>query len=163
VLKIRTYPNSGSPSACAEIAIRPKERSAKIQTEIERELLRQKDRDHHWEDLVDVSLRCMFLYSVLIFFKFRRCIKRFRSRFPLACPSIFPYLFAIMSMILVVFALSRGCFSAPISSNSTSPSVTAPLQSQPDVRGTFQLVASCLITSTMCVWTSLYVLEHARK
>lgn len=56
-LRIRTHGGDlASPSAHTEIAIRPKDRTATIQSSIERELLRQKDRDHHWEDQIDVGL-----------------------------------------------------------------------------------------------------------
>ncbi|KAJ6624941.1 enhancer of polycomb-like-domain-containing protein [Mycena sp. CBHHK59/15] len=47
-LKIRTPNDPSTPSARPEIAIRPKERSAMIQSQIDMELTRQKD--HHWED-----------------------------------------------------------------------------------------------------------------
>ena len=39
-----------------EAVIRPKDRLAQIQSEIERDLLRSRERDHHWEDAIDVSI-----------------------------------------------------------------------------------------------------------
>jgi hypothetical protein len=54
-LRIKTHIGDlGSPSH-AEAAIRPKERTAMILSQIEREMLRQKDRDHQWDDQIDVS------------------------------------------------------------------------------------------------------------
>ena len=65
-LRIRTYGGDlASPSAHPEIAIRPKDRTAAIQGSIERELLRQKDRDFHWEDQIEVGLhilKCIHSY-----------------------------------------------------------------------------------------------------
>ena len=53
-LKLRTR-DSDLNSPSLETSIRPKERRAMIQTQIERELLLQKERDHQWEDQIDVS------------------------------------------------------------------------------------------------------------
>jgi hypothetical protein len=54
-LRIKTHGGElGSPSH-VEAAIRPKERTAMILSQIEREILRQKDRDHQWDDQIDVS------------------------------------------------------------------------------------------------------------
>jgi enhancer of polycomb-like protein len=44
----------GLPSH-VEAATRPKERTAVILSQIEREMLRQKDRDHQLDDQIDVS------------------------------------------------------------------------------------------------------------
>lgn len=53
-LKIRTN-GDASPQTPAEVAIAPRQRTATIQSQIEREMSRLKDRDHHWEDQIDVS------------------------------------------------------------------------------------------------------------
>ena len=59
-LRIKTHGGElGSPSH-VEVAIRPKERTAMILSQIEREMLRQKDRDHQWDDQIDVG-RFFFL------------------------------------------------------------------------------------------------------
>ncbi|KAF9483666.1 hypothetical protein BDN70DRAFT_799389 [Pholiota conissans] len=50
-LKIRT--NDQVPPRRLEIAIRPKENAQRIRDNIEAYLNKQKDLDHHWEDLVD--------------------------------------------------------------------------------------------------------------
>ena len=58
-LRIKTHGGEmGSPSL-VEAAVRPKERTAMILSQIEREMLRQKDRDHQWDDQIDV--RCHFM------------------------------------------------------------------------------------------------------
>ncbi|PFH50331.1 hypothetical protein AMATHDRAFT_145389 [Amanita thiersii Skay4041] len=51
-LKLRPL-DSGLQAARAEIAIRPKDRAALIREQIESQLSRQKELDHHWEDHVD--------------------------------------------------------------------------------------------------------------
>jgi enhancer of polycomb-like protein len=38
--------------------IRPKQRFSRIQNQIDREIQKQKEKDHHWEDQIDV--RCLF-------------------------------------------------------------------------------------------------------
>ena len=59
-LRLKTHGGDlGSPSH-AEAAIRPKERTAMILSQIEREMLRQKDRDHQWDDQIDVC-RIIFI------------------------------------------------------------------------------------------------------
>ena len=45
---------NGTSSRREKAAIRPKERTAMIWSQIEREMLRQKDRDHQWDDQIDV-------------------------------------------------------------------------------------------------------------
>jgi hypothetical protein len=45
--------------------MKPKERMATIQSHIERDLQRQKDRDRNWEDLVDVCL-CQLILLMLL-------------------------------------------------------------------------------------------------
>lgn len=50
-LKLRHDP--ASPAMPAEAAIRPSHRAATIQAHVEREVSKQKDRDHHWEDSLD--------------------------------------------------------------------------------------------------------------
>ncbi|THH11138.1 hypothetical protein EW146_g8143 [Bondarzewia mesenterica] len=53
-LKLRTRDNGEmAASAHAEAIIRPKERLASIQSSIDREMLRIRERDHHWEDGID--------------------------------------------------------------------------------------------------------------
>ncbi|KAJ3490259.1 hypothetical protein NLJ89_g11451 [Agrocybe chaxingu] len=51
-LKIRTDHQASTPRP--EIIIRPKERVAMIREQIESQLARQKDIDHHWDDQIDV-------------------------------------------------------------------------------------------------------------
>jgi len=45
-------------------AIHPKERTAMIQSQIEWEILRQMDGDHHWEDQINVSFPLFWWYDV---------------------------------------------------------------------------------------------------
>ncbi|CCM00001.1 uncharacterized protein FIBRA_02026 [Fibroporia radiculosa] len=54
-LKLRTRDNGelGSPNGHQEPQIRPKERQAQIQSQIEQELAKRKEKDHHWEDSID--------------------------------------------------------------------------------------------------------------
>ena len=58
-LKLRHPPREngevGSPVAQPTPVIRPKERCAAIQSAIEAEMQRQKEKDKSWEDAVDVS------------------------------------------------------------------------------------------------------------
>ena len=51
-----------SPSIPVE-TIRPKERAARIQSLIEKEMARIKERDHHWEDGIEVSPPCAWFES----------------------------------------------------------------------------------------------------
>jgi enhancer of polycomb-like protein len=57
-LKIRTRDSGdpGSPAVAAEASIRPKERLSLINAAIERDLASQKERDHGYEDVVEVGL-----------------------------------------------------------------------------------------------------------
>ena len=65
-LRIKTHGGDlGSPSH-TEVAIRPKERSAIILSQIEREMLRQKDRDHQWDDHIDVSYPFLEIIDLLL-------------------------------------------------------------------------------------------------
>ncbi|KIL58931.1 hypothetical protein M378DRAFT_170023 [Amanita muscaria Koide BX008] len=50
-IKLRAN-DAGAPSRI-EIAMKPRERAALIREQIDRQLARQKDLDHHWEDSVD--------------------------------------------------------------------------------------------------------------
>lgn len=63
-------------------------------------------------------------------------------------------------MLLVVIYIIFGAFSEAASSNTTdghhSPPTTS-WEAQPNRRGTFQLLISCLLTLTLCVWTALHV------
>ncbi|OCH93358.1 hypothetical protein OBBRIDRAFT_328810 [Obba rivulosa] len=54
-LKLRTRDNAdtASPITLVEPQIKPKERQAMIQSQIEQELARRKEKDQRWEDLVD--------------------------------------------------------------------------------------------------------------
>ncbi|KAF8623276.1 hypothetical protein AX17_007482 [Amanita inopinata Kibby_2008] len=51
-LKLRTH-EAGLPPARTELAIRPRDRAALIREQIENQLARQKELDHHWEDQID--------------------------------------------------------------------------------------------------------------
>ncbi|KAF8621954.1 hypothetical protein AX15_007385 [Amanita polypyramis BW_CC] len=51
-LKLRTN-DTGLPSARVEVAMRPRDRAALIRDQVESQLARQKELDHHWEDQVD--------------------------------------------------------------------------------------------------------------
>ncbi|KZP22575.1 hypothetical protein FIBSPDRAFT_952694 [Athelia psychrophila] len=53
-LKIRTN-GDASPQTPAEVTISPRQRTITIQSQIERVMSRLKDRDHHWDDQIDVS------------------------------------------------------------------------------------------------------------
>ncbi|KAI0944834.1 hypothetical protein AcW1_001669 [Taiwanofungus camphoratus] len=54
-LRLRTRDNGelASPVAHAEPTIRPKERLAQIQSQIEQEMARRREKDHGWEDAID--------------------------------------------------------------------------------------------------------------
>lgn len=51
----KARPEPGTPLRVVEVAIRPSERTSLINEAVESALNRQKERDHHWEDQVDVS------------------------------------------------------------------------------------------------------------
>ncbi|KZT21983.1 hypothetical protein NEOLEDRAFT_1072458 [Neolentinus lepideus HHB14362 ss-1] len=55
-IKLRTRDSGeiGSPSPHVEAAIKPRDRTATINKQIERDLAAIKERDHHWEDGIDV-------------------------------------------------------------------------------------------------------------
>ena len=57
-LKIRTKDNGdlGTPSLQTESTIRPRERLSLINTAIERDLSGRKERDHGYEDILEVSV-----------------------------------------------------------------------------------------------------------
>jgi len=44
-----------SPGPHYDAVVRPKERTAAILAQVDREMTRIKDRDHHWEDGIEVS------------------------------------------------------------------------------------------------------------
>lgn len=55
-LRIKSRDNKGdfaSPSAHHDAVVRPKERAATIIAQVDREMARIKDRDHHWEDGIE--------------------------------------------------------------------------------------------------------------
>ena len=54
-LKLRTN-DTGLTPARVEVAMRPRDRAALICEQIESQLARQKELDHHWEDQIDVSV-----------------------------------------------------------------------------------------------------------
>lgn len=64
-LKLRTRDNGelGSPIGHQEAQIRPKERQTQIQSQVEQELAKRKEKDHHWEDAIDVCPNAAFIYS----------------------------------------------------------------------------------------------------
>ncbi|TFK47739.1 hypothetical protein OE88DRAFT_737780 [Heliocybe sulcata] len=55
-IKLRTRDSGdvGSPSPHVEPAMKPRDRTAIINKQIERELAAMKERDHHWEDGIDI-------------------------------------------------------------------------------------------------------------
>ena len=58
-LKIRSRDNNGdlmSPTAHHDAVVRPKERAAAILAQIDSEMARIRERDHHWEDGAEVSI-----------------------------------------------------------------------------------------------------------
>ena len=89
-LRIRTYGGDlSSPSAHTEIAIRPKDRTAAIQSSIEHELMRQKDRDYHWEDQIDVGLSCSEMHPFILTCACRMSISPNQFRMRLVSSNIF--------------------------------------------------------------------------
>lgn len=52
------------PARPTEAALRPKERLALIQAKTEGFIGRQKEKDHNWEDYLDVSNSCISLVRV---------------------------------------------------------------------------------------------------
>jgi enhancer of polycomb-like protein len=68
-LKIRSRDNNGelvSPTPHHDAVVRPKERNAAIVAQIDREIARIKDRDHHWEDGAEVSHRPLIIVLFLL-------------------------------------------------------------------------------------------------
>jgi hypothetical protein len=59
--------------------IRPKDRTLLIRSQIERELARQKERDHSWDDQVDVSSVLHVPSQFLINYLYRTCTSLFQS------------------------------------------------------------------------------------
>ena len=58
-LRIKSRDNKGdlvSSSAHHDAVVRPKERAATIIAQVDREMARIKERDHHWEDGIEVRL-----------------------------------------------------------------------------------------------------------
>ena len=58
-LRIKSRDNKGdlvSSSAHHDAVIRPKERAATIIAQVYHEMARNKERDHHWEDGIEVRL-----------------------------------------------------------------------------------------------------------
>ena len=65
-LRIKTHGgNLGSPSHM-EIAVCPKECTAMILNQIKWEMLRQNDRDHQWDDQIDVSYPFLEMIDLLL-------------------------------------------------------------------------------------------------
>ena len=57
-VKLKPRDNTGdlvSPGPHHDAVVRPKERAAAILAQVDREMARIKDRDHHWEDGIEVS------------------------------------------------------------------------------------------------------------
>jgi hypothetical protein len=57
-VKLKPRDNTGdlvSPGPHYDAVVRPKERTAAILAQVDREMTRIKDRDHHWEDGIEVS------------------------------------------------------------------------------------------------------------
>jgi hypothetical protein len=49
-----------------EVAICPKERTAIILSQIEQKMLWQKDRDHQWDDHIDISYPFLEMIDLLL-------------------------------------------------------------------------------------------------
>ena len=57
-VKLKARDNNGdlmSPISLHDTVVRPKERAAAILAQVDREMARIKERDHHWEDGMEVS------------------------------------------------------------------------------------------------------------
>ena len=54
-LKSRDNGDLVSPGLHHDMVVRPKERAAAILAQVDREMVRLKERDHHWEDGIEVS------------------------------------------------------------------------------------------------------------
>jgi enhancer of polycomb-like protein len=56
-VKLRARDNGDlvSPGPHHDSVVRPKERAAAILAQVDREMVRIKERDHHWEDGIEVS------------------------------------------------------------------------------------------------------------
>lgn len=57
-------------------------------------------------------------------------------------------------LILVWLVLSQSSFSAPLPSSQRE---YVSWKSEPATRGTFRLLASCIITLTLCAWTAVHL------
>jgi hypothetical protein len=68
--------------------IRPKQRFSRIQSQIEREIQKQKEKDHHWEDQIDVRILFDGHRSALTLY-FRLLINSSLFRTIIACSSTF--------------------------------------------------------------------------
>ena len=51
-----------SPTAHLDAVVRPRERAATILAQVDREMNRIKERDHHWEDGIEVRLILLLAY-----------------------------------------------------------------------------------------------------
>jgi hypothetical protein len=66
-LRARDSGDPGSPAVAVEASIRPKERLNLIHATMERDLASQKERDHGYEDVVEVGLHAVHSSSAYLF------------------------------------------------------------------------------------------------
>lgn len=59
--RIKLRPGRETTPSLMEAAIRPRERLQLVNSAIEREITRQTERDHHWDDRIEVNHFCHLL------------------------------------------------------------------------------------------------------
>ena len=66
-------------------------------------------------------------------------------------------MFSTMAVLIIALLVSYGGLtsSAPLAPNTTTSYIE--WRSEPDGRGTFSILTSCLITMILCVWTALHL------
>lgn len=64
---VRLHAGSREPAVSQEPIMHPKARLEIIQKQIESEMAQRKEKDHHWEDAIDVSGNCSMPYDVGIY------------------------------------------------------------------------------------------------
>lgn len=61
---VRLHAGSREPAVSQEPIMHPKAKLEIIQKQIEAEMAQRKEKDHHWEDAIDVSLKSQYFGSI---------------------------------------------------------------------------------------------------
>ena len=62
---VRLHPGSREPAVSQEPIMHPKAKFEGLQKQVEAEMAQRKEKDYHWEDVIDVSSICHFLKQSL--------------------------------------------------------------------------------------------------